>query len=160
MDTRLCLLDRGGIHMPLFFLCCFFQLLLPAHHIEDVRRQRDLAGDDIAVEKQHEQLKALIGRQRFAEQVMMPLMEDEQPFLRVRKLCIRPCAALQRDDLIFIAMQDEHRTEDRGDAVAARLDDLGECRIEGCHHCPDRRKRRSSGCPSSGSRRPCPDPDR
>ena len=50
--------------MPLFFLCCFFQLLLPAHHIEDVWRQRDLAGDDIAVEEQHEQLKALIGQRR------------------------------------------------------------------------------------------------
>ncbi len=110
--ASVCLTGEASICPPFLLRPAVFPAwLLPAHHIEDVRRQRDLAGDDIAVEKQHEQLKALIGRQRFAEQVMMPLMEDEQPFVRVRELCIRPCAALQRDDLVLIAMQDEHRTE-------------------------------------------------
>ena len=120
---------------------------LPPHHADaiarelekvdifkDIRRKRELAGDDLIFIKQHEQLVAFIGGKRLTEQMMAALMKDDQPFLLMRHLCICPSAAFQRDHLIFIAVQEKHRAEDRSNAAAACPDDLGECRIKSRRH--------------------------
>ena len=98
--------------------------------IQDVRCEGPSSCDDLPFEKQQDQLIALICADRFAQQMMPPFMQDDQPFVGMGDLFIGVDAALQRYDLIRISMQEQDRTVHAGDAVTAVADDLHERRIK------------------------------